>query len=75
MNTLGAKRLELLRELVPMGATIGLLVNPSNPNFAVETNDVETAARALGHQLFVFNAGIASEIDVAFGKFSEQRLV
>src|SRR6516165_9110162 len=47
-NALGAKRLELLKELVPSTVAIGFLVNPSNPNADSETTDVQAAARALG---------------------------
>ena len=48
LNSLVAKRLELMRELVPAATAIGLLVNPKNPNAKSDTRDVETAARALG---------------------------
>jgi ABC-type uncharacterized transport system substrate-binding protein len=45
---LAAKRLELLRELLPNGATIGMLVNPANPDSDFEMRDVQDAARILG---------------------------
>jgi putative ABC transport system substrate-binding protein len=74
VNGLGAKRLELLRELVPRAATIGNLVNPTNPNSAGETQDVEAAARALGLKLHVMNASNERDIDTAFASFVEQRV-
>jgi putative ABC transport system substrate-binding protein len=40
VNALGSKRLELLRELVPAAATIGFLVDPTNPNTEPETTDM-----------------------------------
>jgi putative tryptophan/tyrosine transport system substrate-binding protein len=46
LNSLVAKRLELMRELVPAATAIGLLVNPKNPNAESDTRGVETAARA-----------------------------
>ena len=51
-----AKRLELLRELVPTARSIAFLVNPGNPGFAnVEAKEVQEAARVLGINLLVLN--------------------
>jgi putative ABC transport system substrate-binding protein len=72
-NTMAAKRLELLREAVPGGGAIGLLVNPANPNAAAEAADLQTAARALGQQMHVENAQIEGEIDAAFSGFARAR--
>ncbi len=69
---LAAKRLELVRELVPSAKLIGLLVNPSNPIAQSETRDVERAARVLGLQIVVLNAGSERDIDVAFATFAER---
>ena len=73
-NALGAKRLELLRELVPSAAAIGFLVNPNNPNTDSETADVQAAARALGQQLHVENASSDRDIDAAFASFVRQQV-
>jgi putative tryptophan/tyrosine transport system substrate-binding protein len=72
-NTMAAKRLELLREVVPGGGTIGVLVNPANPNAAPEAADLQAAARALGQQLHVENAHVEGEIDAAFSGFARAR--
>lgn len=74
VNTLAAKRLELLRELVPSGALIGLLVNPKNPAAESETRDAQSAARAVGLKVHVQNASSAGEIDAAFARFVQQRV-
>ena len=70
---LGAKRLALLHELVPSAATIAILLNPTNPDSEDEAKDVQEAARSLGVQIFVLNAGTENEIDAAFTKLVEQR--
>jgi putative ABC transport system substrate-binding protein len=74
VNTLSAKRLELLHDLLPSVTTMGLLVNPKNPVVGSETADVQTAARTLGLQLVVRNASSPQEIDSAFAQFSEQKV-
>ena len=71
---LTAKRLELLRELVPGAARVALLVNPTNPaNFATTVRDVEAAARAIGLQIQVVRASTSREIDAAFATFGRER--
>lgn len=73
-NALGAKRLELLRNLVPSAKMIGYLVNPTNPSLAAETRDMRAAARALGLELNVHQAKNPQEIDTAFANFAQQRV-
>jgi putative ABC transport system substrate-binding protein len=73
-NVLAAKRLGLLCELVPGITAVGDLVNPTNPNSVVETNDMQTAARSLGMHLRIVNASTEREIEAAFANFAEQRV-
>jgi putative ABC transport system substrate-binding protein len=69
-----AKRFELLRELVPAARSIAFLVNPGNPGFAnAETKEVQEAARVLGVDLLILNAGDPSEIDAAFTTIVRQQ--
>ena len=64
---LGAKRLEVLHELVPTATIIAGLVNPTNPVVAEpETRDLQAAARTLGLTLHVLHASSEQEIDTAF---------
>ena len=71
---LAAKRLELLRELVPGAARVAVLVNPANATNAETTlRDVEPAARAMGLQIQVLNASTSREIDAAFATFARER--
>ena len=72
IGLLGAKRLELLRELVPGAAKVAVLANPTNPNAESETRDVQDAARALGRQTIALTASVDSEIDAAFAALAQQ---
>jgi hypothetical protein len=69
LSDLGAKRLELLRELVPNAAVIGVLVNPSFPDAESQSKDVKEAARKLGQQVQVVNANSENDFDRAFATF------
>ncbi len=74
-SELVAKRLELLRELLPAAIRVAVLVNPANTTSTETTlRDVETAARAMGLQIQVLNASTSHEINVAFATFVRERL-
>jgi len=68
-----AKRLELLRELVPGAATIAVLVNPDGVSTASEIGDMEAGTRAAGVQLLVLKATSQSDIEAAFASAVQQR--
>ena len=63
---LGAKRLQLLHELVPKAAIIAVLTDPSAPGAMDELADAEAAGRALGRELVVVRAESESELEPAF---------
>jgi putative tryptophan/tyrosine transport system substrate-binding protein len=64
---LTAKRLALLRELVPRAARVAVLVNPADvANTKSTLQIVEGAARDMGLRLAVLNANSASEINAVF---------
>ncbi|HWD57837.1 MAG TPA: ABC transporter substrate-binding protein [Stellaceae bacterium] len=65
------KRLELLSELVPRAKVIGLLVNPKNPQTEGIVRDAQEAARAIGVELQILNAGTEAEIDSAFAALTQ----
>jgi putative ABC transport system substrate-binding protein len=56
LSDIGAKRLELLRELVPNVGTIGILVNPNFPDAQSQSRDIQAAARIVGQQIHLINA-------------------
>jgi putative ABC transport system substrate-binding protein len=71
---LNAKRLELLRQLVPGAARIALLVNPANVTTTESSvRDLEIAARVIGVQIRILNASSSREIDAAFDTMSRER--
>jgi putative ABC transport system substrate-binding protein len=71
---LGAKRLELLRTLVPGAARVAILVNPANAQTTETTlRDLEPAGRAMGLQLQVLNASSSRDIDKAFEALARDR--
>ena len=70
---LGAKRIELLHEMVPKSAVIALLVNPDNRYTETETRVLQDGAHLLGLELRVVRASTPSEIDAAFGTLVELR--
>jgi ABC-type uncharacterized transport system substrate-binding protein len=73
VGELTAKRLELLRTLVPGAVRVAVLVNPDDSITAAVLTDIEAAARAMGLHIQVFNAGTGREINAAFATFKGER--
>jgi ABC-type uncharacterized transport system substrate-binding protein len=65
-SELGAKRLELLRDLMPAATRVAILFNPATPASESRLSEVQAAARTTGMQVQVFNASTSHEIDSAF---------
>jgi putative ABC transport system substrate-binding protein len=69
-----AKRLEILREMVPTATRVAVLVNPANAANAETTlKEVEAAARTIGLKIQVLNASTSREIDAAFATLGRER--
>ena len=66
----GAKRLDLMHELVPAATSMALLVNPTNRVTEPLTQGFGTAARTLGLQLHVVRASSEREFDAAFASLA-----
>jgi ABC-type uncharacterized transport system substrate-binding protein len=71
--SLDAKRVELLRELVPTAATFGLLINPKGPPAELHAKELEAAARIGGQQLIVLRASTDDELGPAFTHLVQRR--
>ena len=70
---LGAKRLELLRELVPGAVKVAVLVDPAVPPTATTLREVEAATGAMGGRIQVLNASNSGEINAAFATLARER--
>jgi putative ABC transport system substrate-binding protein len=73
LSDLGAKRLELLHELVPNATVIGMLVNPNYPDVQSQWKDAQEAARMTGQQVVVVNAGSEADFDSAFATLVQRK--
>jgi putative tryptophan/tyrosine transport system substrate-binding protein len=74
LGELTAKRLELIRELLPAAKRVAVLINPANSARAESTvRDVKSAAQAMGLQTTIFHGSTASEIHAAFDKLAPER--
>jgi putative ABC transport system substrate-binding protein len=72
-SSLEAKRMGLMRELVPDG-DLGVLVNPSFPGGKIHARDAEEAARQLGIQVHILNASNERDLETIFASVGQQRL-
>ena len=70
---LAAKRLELLRELVPGVPRVAVLLDPTFAATETTLRDLEAAARAIGMQIPVFNVSTSREVNAAFASFVRDR--
>jgi putative ABC transport system substrate-binding protein len=73
VQELTAKQLALLQELVPTAVRVVVLLNPANGGGATILRDVREAARVIGLDIHVVNAGTSNEIDAAFAALARER--
>jgi putative ABC transport system substrate-binding protein len=69
---LGAKRLELLRQVVPKATTIAVLVGPESSDTVAERKEVQAAAQSLGLELVFVSVSSAQDIEPAFASFVQR---
>ncbi|HZN30092.1 MAG TPA: ABC transporter substrate-binding protein, partial [Xanthobacteraceae bacterium] len=73
-GALTAKRLELLRELVPGSGVVACLVNPSSPEIETQLTDIRAVSRTFGQEIPVLNASNERDIDAAFATLVRQQI-
>jgi putative ABC transport system substrate-binding protein len=66
-----AKRLNILHQLIPQGATIAMLVSESNPSASLQLQEAQEAAHTLGRQLDILSVASAADIDAAFAMLTQ----
>jgi putative tryptophan/tyrosine transport system substrate-binding protein len=71
---LEGKRLGLLRELAPHAVLMGLLVNPRSPDSEAQSKALQAAARAVGQDMVVVEAGSDGEFDAAFVALAQRQV-
>jgi putative ABC transport system substrate-binding protein len=71
-NAVNARRLQLLRQVVPDTATNALLVNPTNQNSEPDAKEMQLAAETMTQPLIVVKASTEAEIDAAFAGFPQR---
>jgi putative tryptophan/tyrosine transport system substrate-binding protein len=74
-SDLSGKRLELLKEVVPRLFSVGVILNPANPQPKIELKEVEAAARALGVQIRPIQISAESSLQNSFESISRDRSV
>jgi len=74
INTLGAKELEVLFELVPKAALVAVLINPKSSTAASQLKDLQDTARASGRQLRIFHASTDRDIEMVFASLAQPQL-
>ena len=70
---LEGKRLGLLRDLVPHVKLTGLLINPRSPDSEAQSRALQAAARGVGQQILVVEAGSDGEFDAAFAALAQRQ--
>ena len=73
-NVLVAKRLEILREVVPNASIIGVLVNPRGAAAKAQLEHVEKAARTIGQQVHILRASSEREFEAVFATIVQTRI-
>jgi hypothetical protein len=68
LNELAAKRLELLREMIPNVPVVAFMVNPTNPRAKINTSELQAAARIAGQQIVILNVSHEREFEAAFAR-------
>lgn len=73
-NVLTAKRLQMVRELLPRAATVGVLVNPQNPSHPPALKVLQGATPSTGMSIRVLEVASAKELDEVFAKVSPRQV-
>ena len=73
LNELAAKRLELLREMIPNVPVVAFIVNPTDPRAKINTSELQAAARIAGQQIVILNVSHEREFEAAFARLLQSK--
>jgi putative tryptophan/tyrosine transport system substrate-binding protein len=73
-SLLGAKRLELMRQLLPVNAPMAVLVNPNNPNADADAKELQEAAHRLSQEISIVGASTETDIETVFAMLADRRM-
>jgi putative ABC transport system substrate-binding protein len=73
VSTVSAKQFEVLHETAPRAVSIGLLINPTNPNVSYYVRNVQDAANVLGREIFIVRASTKATLEEALSRLIELR--
>jgi putative tryptophan/tyrosine transport system substrate-binding protein len=73
-DTLVAKHVEILHEILPGAGSLGLIVNPSNANADPDVRQAQAAAKKVGLGLVVLKASTSSDLEAAFAKCAREKV-
>jgi putative ABC transport system substrate-binding protein len=71
---IAAKRLQLVKELIPTAPTIAALLDPATPNLEIDSENLFAAAKVLGVQVHILRAGTPVEVGLALETIAQRRL-
>jgi len=74
-NSLGPKRLGLLREMLPRPGVIAFVVNQNSTSTPVQLQEMREAAQAIAQPLLILNAAVESEVEEAFAAMAREKVV
>jgi putative ABC transport system substrate-binding protein len=69
---LTAKRIQLIRQIVPNSKSVAILINPNNPDARAQSENATQAADSIGERIQIVKAGTQEEINHAFSELSQQ---
>src|SRR6516164_694669 len=73
-SRLGAKRLSLIRALLPKPGVIAFVVNPNNSSTAIQIEEMQQASHAIGQPLLTFRVTSEVEAEAAFAAMTQQKV-
>jgi putative ABC transport system substrate-binding protein len=72
-SELTAKRLEIVRQLLPKTGKVAVLINPNSPEIARQLADVQSASDSMAQPILILNAANEGDFDLSFASLAQHR--